>query len=747
MADRPSDRATSEFVSEAQETIEALDKGLVQLYETRTGEEPDPDILNAVFRAAHTLKGLSAMAGVERMTQLAHALEDCLDDLRMGRRGLDPATLDLLLAAPGLFGRIIGEEAEHAEPTTTKAAAELAASLREAEAPVQAPSAPEPSTAGEPAPPAGIDSPKEVTLGEVVSAVLTEYEDHRLSENIRKGLKIYRVRARFELATFDTGLDELKKKLKPKGEVVATLPSTEMAEPDAIAFDVLFASKMGTDETTAFLGAGFDLAVVRPPSPTPPPPAPAPVAAAPGATSEVAREVVERPAPVAAPPEPPAAPPLRPQNEQRQVGPPHPLRTAATSVDVDASLRSVSKAVRVDIQKLDRLMNLVGELVLVKTSMLGIANRLRSGEESSTIGLELQRESRSLDRKLNELQGGIIEVRMVPLGQIFDKLSRMVRKVSRDLGREIDFQVEGGEVEVDKLIVEELSDPLMHLIRNSIDHGIESPEVRAAAGKPTAGWILVSAVQKGNHVVISVSDDGAGIDDKRIRKVAVERGVASAEAVAALSRRDALNLIFVPGFSTASEVTALSGRGVGMDVVKSNVASMSGIIDLHTEVGRGTKFEITLPVTLAIIRALVVTAANRTYAIPLNSVLEIVNVNPTDLTTIELREVMLLRDSTIPLVRLGPFLGSQSTPLLGAMPVVVVGLAQMRLGIAVDAMVGQQDIVVKPLGRVFAGVRGIAGATDLGARRTVLVLDVSAIIEDVMKGERPQERRDERAPL
>ncbi|HEX7623802.1 MAG TPA: chemotaxis protein CheW, partial [Anaeromyxobacteraceae bacterium] len=238
--------------------------------------------------------------------------------------------------------------------------------------------------------------------------------------------------------------------------------------------------------------------------------------------------------------------------------------------------------------------------------------------------------------------------------------------------------------------------------------------------------------------------DGSGIDEKRVREVAVERGLATAEVVAQLSRRDALNLIFLPGFSTAREVTALSGRGVGMDVVKNNIGALSGIIDLQSELGLGTRVEITLPVTLAIIRALVVAAGGSTYAVPLNSVLEILTIEPAELRTVELREVLNLRGATLPLVRLGRFLGADRPAPPGPLFVVVVGLAQERLGLAVDGLVGQQDIVVKPLGRALAGVRGISGATDLGNRHTVLVLDVGAIIEEVVRGEAASEVGSER---
>jgi two-component system chemotaxis sensor kinase CheA len=701
MADRPSQKVLSEFISEAQETIEALDRGLLRL-EERGGGEVDPDALNAVFRAAHSLKGLSAMFGVERMTALAHALEDRLDDVRMGRHPLDRATADLLLSAPAVFGRIIAEEAGGKPPASAPAAAELAARLRVA--------------AGAAQDEAEGDPLEGLALEPAVRAVLTEYEEHRLRANLgRPGTRLYRVRAGFDLASFDTGLDALKAALKALGEVVSTLPSADVAEPNAISFDVLFATREGRP---AVEGAARRVVPAAAVDEVP--------RAGPAAESPRRRE----PAPGPADPELPHALPL----EGAAAADPAPPPALAVAPEPDASLRSVSQAVRVDIGKLDRLMNLVGELVLVKTSVLRIAERLRAGDDAGTVGLELQRESRGLERKLHELQSGILEVRMVPLGQIFDKLARMAKKLTRELGKEIELEVHGSDVELDKLIVEELSDPLMHLLRNALDHAIEGPEARRRAGKPAAGRITLRAAQKGSHVRITVADDGAGIDEARVREVAVARGLVAADEIDGLTRREVLNLIFVPGFSTARRVTSLSGRGVGMDVVKNNIAALSGMIDLHSAPGEGTRFEITLPVTLAIIRALVATAAGRTYAVPLNSVLEIVTVGAGELRTIETREVLSLRGATLPLLRLGRFFGSDAPPPPGPLHVVVVGLAHERLGVAVDALVGQQDIVVKPLGKALAGVRGIAGATDLGSRRTVLVLDVAAVIDEVVRG-------------
>ena len=700
MADSSSQKALAEFVSEAQETIEALDRELLRLDDVRGGADPDPEVLNAVFRAAHTLKGLSAMFGVERMATLAHALEDRLDALRMGRHQLAPATLDLLLATPEIFQRIIQEVSSGAPPDTTAAAEQLATRLREHVA-QSAAALPDPVAS------CGLDAS--------VLSVLTEYEEHRLRSNLSRSLGLYRARAAFDIATFDVGLDDLKRRLKPHGEVVATLPSADAADPAAIGFDVLYCSGAGLEAVRRAAGPNCVVFELTPPGSA------AVAAAQASSTVEGARGF---PAP-AARDEEPAEPGSGDDG------------AAAPVAGADSSLRSASQAVRVDIRKLDRLMNLVGELVLVKTSLLRAAERLRSGEQGGTLALELHRESRSLERKLADLQSGILEVRMVPLGQIFDKLSRMVRKLTRELGKEIEFQVRGSDVELDKLIVEDLSDPLMHLIRNALDHAIEPPERRLAAGKPVSGRVTLSASQKGSHVQIVVEDDGAGIDEGRIREVAVERGLAAADAVKQMSHREVMNLIFVPGFSTARQVTALSGRGVGMDVVKNNIANLSGIIDLTSERGKGTRFEITLPVTLAIIRALVVGVAGRTYAVPLNSVLEILTVAPHELRTIETREVLSLRGSTLPLVRLSRLFDLGLPPADGPMYVVVVGLAQERLAIAVDSLVGQQDIVVKPLGRALQGIRGIAGATDLGNRQTVLVLDVGAVIEEVVRGEKP----------
>jgi two-component system chemotaxis sensor kinase CheA len=426
-----------------------------------------------------------------------------------------------------------------------------------------------------------------------------------------------------------------------------------------------------------------------------------------------------------------SAPPVRTMTLSDESGAPR-------SRSESESLRSLSQTVRVDIGRLDALMNTVGELLLIKANLQRMAETARQegpAALSKMWGQELGRETRQLERKLDALQSGLLEARMVPVGQVFDRLARLVRRIARESGKEIDFVISGGEVELDKLIVEELSDPLMHIIRNAIDHGAESPEAREAMGKSRRARISLRAEQKGNHVVIEVSDDGSGIDELGVREMALRKNLITEAQAREMSRRELLNLIFLPGFSTARRVSELSGRGVGLDVVKNNIGNLSGIIDVWSERGQGTAFHLTLPVTLAIIRALVVGVSGRTYAVPLNSVLEILSVKPSEIRTVERREVLDMRGQTLPLMRLARVFGHPERQNDRHF-VVVAGLAQERLGIAVDELQGQQDIVVKSLGSRLQGVRGISGAADLANRRTVLVLDVGALLGEGMSLER-----------
>jgi two-component system chemotaxis sensor kinase CheA len=354
---------------------------------------------------------------------------------------------------------------------------------------------------------------------------------------------------------------------------------------------------------------------------------------------------------------------------------------------------------------------------------------------------------RNFDRRLGEMQEGILEVRMVPLGQVFDRLARVVRQISREVNKEIRLVITGAETEIDKLIVEELSDPLMHMIRNAIDHGIEPAEQRKAVGKPVAGTIALNAFQKGNHVMIEVEDDGRGIDEEALLEKALRLGKIDHPSDALeISRTEILNLIFLPGVSTRGEASDLSGRGVGMDIVKTNISKLGGVIDVHSEQGIGTKLTITLPITLAIVSALLVRVMEQTFAIPLSSVSEAIGFDGSGVRVVDGREVTTLRGTTLALCPLEKLL-ELSVPAHYRLPrrrfVVVASLGNRRVGLVVDHLFGQQDIVIKPLGRSLSRVKGFAGATELGDQRVGLVLDAAALIEEVLAG--PELREEARS--
>jgi two-component system, chemotaxis family, sensor kinase CheA len=698
VSDSPSEKALQEFLSEAQEIVEQFNRDLLALDAERADGTFDPEVINDAFRAVHSLKGLSGLFGVTRMTNLSHNLENLLDSLRLGRVDLQPATLDLLFEAVSLFSRIIGETAAGASGEEgANLVEDLIARLDKVALRKEAPAAESPWGGWE--------------LDASLLSVLTEYEEHRLRENIKNGRSLFRVHAAFDLMTIDKGLDELKGKLKPIGEVITYLPSAEAASDNQIELDVV-------------LGAQAELRAVQ--------------EAVVGTGAIVALLPRAKNAPKAAAPAAPAAGVATAASATTGAPAAAKLADAPRRIDRDEdelTLKSVAQTVRVDIRKLDTLMNIVGELGIARAGLTQILDRVKLDKAQAKLARELHHELRSLSRKLDELQAGILEVRMVPLGQVFDKLSRVVRKISRDAGKEIRLTITGADTELDKLIVEELSDPLMHVMRNCIDHGIERPEVRKAAGKPDVGTISIKAEQRGNHVVIQVEDDGAGLNEQKLIKKAVERGAIGANEAKELSRRDVHNLMFLPGVSTKDVADDLSGRGVGMDVVKTNIARLSGIIDVESESGMGTRLTLTLPITLAIIQALVIRAAGRTFAVPLNSVLESLRVTQAEVKTIERREVMSLRGQTLPLARLEKLFRLERSDLEGVPKkqfVVVVGLAQHRIGLLVDELMGQEDIVIKSLGRALADVPGIAGATELGGKKTVLVLDVAQIVEEAV---------------
>ena len=386
---------------------------------------------------------------------------------------------------------------------------------------------------------------------------------------------------------------------------------------------------------------------------------------------------------------------------------------------------SVDTTVRVDVLRLDDLMNLVGELVLARNRLSQSAHHLVEGYDTLAGARDIHESSQQIDFITTELQMAVMKTRMVPVAKVFNKLPRLVRELSRDTGKEIDLQIYGKETELDKSIMEELNDPLIHIIRNAVDHGIESPDDRVKGRKLRQGTIIVNAEHEGNHIVISIEDDGRGMDVEVLKTKAVEKGIISSDRAREMSDREAFNLIFMPGFSTAETVTNISGRGVGMDIVRTNVAKLKGLIEIDSVVDRGTVLTLKLPLTLAIIQGLLVKASGEIFAIPLSSVVEVVRVRSSEFNSVGNRKIMRLRDSVVAVGRMSDVLGlAERRPLPEWSHVVVVGWSDQRFGIIVDEFLGQREIVIKSLGDLLGDIPAIGGSTILGDGKVILILDV-----------------------
>lgn len=387
--------------------------------------------------------------------------------------------------------------------------------------------------------------------------------------------------------------------------------------------------------------------------------------------------------------------------------------------------------IRVDVMRLDSLMNLVGELVLGRNRLMQIAHQLSQENEGTPFSRALTETSSRIDFITTELQMSVMKTRMVPIAKVFNKLPRLVRDLRKETGKDLELIVAGEETELDRSIIEELNDPLVHLLRNAGDHGIEAPADRRAAGKPERGTITVRAEHEGNHIVISVGDDGRGMDPEKLKAKAIEKGTLTEAHASEMSSADAFNLIFAPGFSTAARVTNVSGRGVGMDVVRTNIAKLKGTIEIESEPGIGSKVIVKVPLTLAIIQALLVEVAHEVFSIPIEAVLEVVRIEPKDINTVGGREVFRLRNGVLPLARLDRVMGMAVNGSRQSewIYIVVVGLAQRRLGIVVDSMLGQKEVVIKSLGGYLGTIPGIAGSTILGDGRVIMILDVGEMMK------------------
>lgn len=510
-------------------------------------------------------------------------------------------------------------------------------------------------------------------IDESITKVLSEYEEHRLKANIKDGKSIFLLKAIFDLSTFDTSLEELTVKIKSEGELISTLPTSSDVPDGSIGFNLMFASNDLPHKLKEELGHDIEV-LVQPKRPTP-------------------------------------------QLQKRQ----------------EISMKSATTTVRVDIDKLDRILNSIGELTLAKDAVRRIGSEIAERHRASPFIRDVQKISHTFERRLAELQDEVLEIRMIPIGQIFSRLAQVIRRYSREEGKIIDLMLYGEDTEIDKSIAEEIVDPLMHLVRNSIDHGIESVDERTHKGKNEKGSITLKAFQRGSHVVIEVIDDGRGINVEKIKKKAIEKGLIEADTE--IEDREIINLAFTPGFSTKDVASEISGRGVGLDVVKEKLSMLGGFTEVSTESDKGTTFTVTLPITLAIVKALIVRVGKHTFALPLTAISETVEIEHKDIQTIEWKDVYYIRGEMLPITSIGRLFGIQTDESEKSFAV-VVGFGKRRLGLLVDELLGQPEIVIKSLGEYLKGLSGFAGAAEIGKHEVILVLDVESIIEkSLMKQE------------
>lgn len=617
-----------DFLVEAFELIEQIDHDLVEL----EANPDDLELLNRIFRVAHTIKGSSSFLNFDILTELTHHMEDVLNKARRGELKITPDIMDVVLKSVDMMKNLLFSIRDNGSDTA-----------------------------------AGID------INEICKHLTA------LSEG-----------------------EELSAKPEPEpvsNQALSTGPSDDV-DPNTLSEEQVESEI----ERLLKLRKAEDEARRAQKNATKP-------ASATQATPK------NEPSPAPATPNPtPAA-----NSEANKTSPNAPTKSSSSSMD---------QTIRVEVARLDYLMNLVGELVLSKNRLLTIYNDVEERYEGEQFLEELNHIVSSLSLVTTDVQLAVMKTRMQPIAKVFNKFPRVVRDLGRDLNKQIDLEISGEETELDKSIVEEIGDPLTHIIRNSCDHGIEEPALRAKAGKNERGKIQLKAYNEGNHIVVEIVDDGKGIDADLIRQKAVERGIITENEADIMTDKEAFGIIFRPGFSMAQKLTNVSGRGVGMDVVKTNIEKLHGMIDIDSEVGKGTTIKLKIPLTLAIIQSLLVGTQEEVYAIPLANVSETVRVPIDNIYTIEGKNVLRLRDEVLSLVRLSDLFGVKQVLESGDQTyVVVINVAETKLGIIVDNLIGQEEIVIKSLGNYLAGINGIAGGTIRGDGRVTLIIDVGVIMD------------------
>ncbi|MGL2916350.1 chemotaxis histidine kinase/response regulator CheAY2 [Helicobacter pylori] len=641
-----------DFLIEAFEMNEQLDQDLVELEHN----PEDLDLLNRIFRVAHTIKGSSSFLNLNILTHLTHNMEDVLNRARKGEIKITPDIMDVVLRSIDLMKTLLVTIRDTGSDTNNGKENEIEEAVKQLQA--------------------------------ITSQNL---------EGAKEGTKE---------APQKENKEEAKGENKENKAKAPTAENTSSDNPLADEPDLDYAN-MSAEEVEAEIERLLNK------------------------RQEADKERRAQKKQEAKPKQE-----VTPTKETHKTETPKAPKTetkAKAKADTEenkAPSIGVEQTVRVDVRRLDHLMNLIGELVLGKNRLIRIYSDVEERYDGEKFLEELNQVVSSISAVTTDLQLAVMKTRMQPVGKVFNKFPRMVRDLSRELGKSIELIIEGEETELDKSIVEEIGDPLIHIIRNSCDHGIEPLEERRRLNKPETGKVQLSAYNEGNHIVIKISDDGKGLDPVMLKEKAIEKGVISERDAEGMSDREAFNLIFKPGFSTAKVVSNVSGRGVGMDVVKTNIEKLNGIIEIDSEVGVGTTQKLKIPLTLAIIQALLVGIQEEYYAIPLSSVLETVRISQDEIYTVDGKSVLRLRDEVLSLVRLSDIFKVDAILESNSdVYVVIIGLADQKIGVIVDYLIGQEEVVIKSLGYYLKNTRGIAGATVRGDGKITLIVDVGAMMD------------------
>ncbi len=643
-----------DFLIEAFEMNEQLDQDLVELEHN----PEDLDLLNRIFRVAHTIKGSSSFLNLNILTHLTHNMEDVLNRARKGEIKITPDIMDVVLRSIDLMKTLLVTIRDTGSDTNNGKENEIEEAVKQLQA---------------------------------ITSQNLEGTKERTKEAPQKENK-------------EENKEEAKGEAKENKAKAPTAENPTSDNPLADEPDLDYAN-MSAEEVEAeierLLNKRQEADKER--------------------RAQKKQEAKQEVAPTKETPK--TETPKAPKTETK-------AKAKADTEENKAPSIGVEQTVRVDVRRLDHLMNLIGELVLGKNRLIRIYSDVEERYDGEKFLEELNQVVSSISAVTTDLQLAVMKTRMQPVGKVFNKFPRMVRDLSRELGKSIELIIEGEETELDKSIVEEIGDPLIHIIRNSCDHGIEPLEERRRLNKPETGKVQLSAYNEGNHIVIKISDDGKGLDPVMLKEKAIEKGVISERDAEGMSDREAFNLIFKPGFSTAKVVSNVSGRGVGMDVVKTNIEKLNGIIEIDSEVGVGTTQKLKIPLTLAIIQALLVGVQEEYYAIPLSSVLETVRISQDEIYTVDGKSVLRLRDEVLSLVRLSDIFKVDAILESNSdVYVVIIGLADQKIGVIVDYLIGQEEVVIKSLGYYLKNTRGIAGATVRGDGKITLIVDVGAMMD------------------